>query len=290
MDPVGNAIDSSERVLGARLQDARKAAGLTQQELCQRANLSYSTLAKIERGAIKSPSIFTIQNIAQALNTGLDALIGVAPTIPVASQKLQSKSGIRFVYFDVHGCLIRFFHRAFSQLSEETGEPADMVESIYWHFNDAVCRGDMSLEDFNQELSNKLGSKDIDWSRYYLSAVDAVEEMQEIVTWAAERYHVGLLTNIMPGMVQALRQKGLLPNVQFDQIIDSSQVHTIKPEELIYRIAQERSGVQPNEILLVDDSRTNLMAAEHMGWHVLWFDDYRTAESIARIQQALEPA
>jgi transcriptional regulator with XRE-family HTH domain len=43
----------AEQALGKRLQDARRAAGLTQQELCQKADLSYSTLAKIERGAIR---------------------------------------------------------------------------------------------------------------------------------------------------------------------------------------------------------------------------------------------
>jgi transcriptional regulator with XRE-family HTH domain len=47
MDEVG---------LGKTLQAARQKAGLTQQELCNQAELSYSTLAKIERGAIKSPS------------------------------------------------------------------------------------------------------------------------------------------------------------------------------------------------------------------------------------------
>lgn len=289
MESVGSNQASSERRLGAQLQKARKAAGLTQQELCQRANLSYSTLAKIERGAIKSPSIFTIQNISHALRIPLDELMGEINPAPTV-EKLRSKSGIRFVYFDINGCLVRFFHRAFSRLSEETGEPADAVESTFWHYNDLVCRGDMSLEDFNQELSRKLHTKGIDWGNYYLSAVDPIEEMQEMVQWVAERYHLGLLSNIMPGMIDAMRLRGILPAVAFDQIIDSSQVHVIKPEEHIYRIAQERAAVEPHEILLVDDSRTNLMAAEHMGWHVLWFDDYRTNESIDRIRQALEPA
>jgi FMN phosphatase YigB (HAD superfamily) len=40
--------------------------------------------------------------------------------------------------------------------------------------------------------------------------------------------------------------------------------------------------------LLVDDSRANLMAAERMGWHVLWFDDYEPQESVPRIKEALE--
>ena len=66
-----------EKGLGKRLQQMRQAANYTQQELCARANISYSTLAKIERGAIKAPSIFTVQGIAEALGVGLDQLLGV---------------------------------------------------------------------------------------------------------------------------------------------------------------------------------------------------------------------
>jgi transcriptional regulator with XRE-family HTH domain len=69
-----NVVD--EKSLGARLQLARQNAGLTQQVMCHKANLSYSTLAKIERGAIKSPSIFTIRSIAEVLGTSLDELVG----------------------------------------------------------------------------------------------------------------------------------------------------------------------------------------------------------------------
>ena len=50
------------------------------------------------------------------------------------------------------------------------------------------------------------------------------------------------------------------------------------------------AGCPPSEILLVDDARTNLMAAEKHGWRVLWFDDYRPEESIGRIKDALELA
>ena len=57
-------VHMDEQSLGRHLQTARMAAGLTQQELCQQAQISYSTLAKIERGAIKSPSVFTIQRLA----------------------------------------------------------------------------------------------------------------------------------------------------------------------------------------------------------------------------------
>src|SRR4030081_2691952 len=112
-----------EAALGNRLQLARKRAGLTQQELCQKANLSYSTLAKIERGAIKTPSIFTIQSIAAALGATLDDLVGPLPTLP-EKRRQPSKSGISFVYFDINGCLVRFYHHAFTKIAIDCDLPA----------------------------------------------------------------------------------------------------------------------------------------------------------------------
>ncbi len=280
MDEVG---------LGKRLQDARKGAGLTQQDLCQRAGLSYSTLAKIERGAIKSPSIFTIQSIAGALGTTLNELMGdLAPKTPEVPKK-RSKSGVRFVYFDINGCLVRFFHRAFTQLATDCGTPADVIETTFWHYNDAVCRGEMSMDDFNREFAKRIGVDQLNWQQYYLDAIDPIEEMHELAKWASELYYVGLLSNIMPGFIEAMLEANVLPQLNYTSIIDSSVVKTIKPEEQIYRIAQEKAGVAPEEILLVDDARPNLMAAEKLGWHVLWFDDYRPDESVARVRQALEP-
>ncbi len=132
---ASGGTDEPEKALALaeRLQQARRKAGITQQALCDSANLSYSTLAKIERGAIKSPSIFTIQSIAVALGTTLDTLMGMAspPELreSIGSKGAVSKSGVKFVYFDVNGCLIHFFHRAFVKLAQETGASADVIES-----------------------------------------------------------------------------------------------------------------------------------------------------------------
>lgn len=279
-----------EKNLGRRLQGARQAAGLTQQQLCQKAGLSYSTLAKIERGAIKAPSVFTIQQIAGVLHTSLDELVGLPEvTTQYAAKKIRSKSGISFVYLDINGCLVRFFHRAFTRLAEETGAPSDIIETTFWHYNDAVCKGEMSVADFNRAFAARLNIASIDWQQYYLDAIDPIPEMHELVRWASERYHVGLLSNIMPGFIEVMLRKELIPDVQYSAVIDSSQVGVIKPDPEVYKLAQERAGCPPGEILFVDDGRTNIMAAEKLGWHVLWFDDYRPSESAKRVRTALEP-
>ena len=276
----------NEKKLGHRLQKARQAAGLTQQELCQKAGLSYSTLAKIERGAIKTPSVFTIQSIAAALSTSLDDLVGS----PAAPPRSRSRSGVRFVYFDLNNCLVRFYQRAFTKIAADADIPVDVVETFFWRYNEQVCRGDMSMEEFNQKLSNVLHLSDFDWRPYYLDATVPTPEIGEFVTWAREHYGLGLLTNSMPGVLQLMIVRGLLPKVSFDVVIDSSEVHLVKPERAIYELAQEKSGCVPEEILFIDDTRANIMAAEKLGWHVMWFDDSRPRESVERLRTALELA
>ena len=91
----------------------------------------------------------------------------------------------------------------------------------------------------------------------------------------------------MPGFVEVMKKKGLLPNIAYDVVVDSSAVGAIKPEAKIYDIATQKAACPSSEILFVDDERTNLMAAEKEGWHVLWFDDYSPEESIGRIKDAL---
>ncbi|MEO6513771.1 MAG: HAD-IA family hydrolase [Candidatus Saccharimonadales bacterium] len=276
-----------EKWLGKRLQEVRKGAGFTQQSLCQKAGLSYSTLAKIERGAIKAPSIFTIQSIAIALGTTLDELMGTP--LPAQIPRLVTQSGVRFVYFDINGCLIQAGQRALTQIAADTNLPVDVVETAYWRFNDEACRGTMSMSDFNDAMAERLHLASFDWQKYYLDAIDIVEPMHELLKWAYERYQIGLLTNIMPGLLSAMKNRGMIPDLNYHAVIDSSEVGLIKPEEAIFDLATERSGVSASEILLIDDTHANLQAAERRGWHVLLFDGYRPEESVARARTALEP-
>jgi transcriptional regulator with XRE-family HTH domain len=213
----------NEKGLGKRLQDARRVAGLTQQSLCQKSGLSYSTLAKIERGAIKAPSIFTIEKIAEVLGVSLDELVGANKTSGISLKKHHlSKSGVRFVYFDINGCLVRFYHRAVTEIAHDCGESIDVVESILWRYNDQVCSGVINLEEFNKIFADKLKFPSLRWQDYYLKTVESMPGMDELVSWVATLYGVGLLSNIMPGLINSMLQQKSIPTVAYDAIIDSS--------------------------------------------------------------------
>jgi len=53
----------------------RKKRGLSQDKLSRLADISHTTIIKIESGGIQSPTIDTVQKIAKALEVSVDDLI-----------------------------------------------------------------------------------------------------------------------------------------------------------------------------------------------------------------------
>lgn len=281
-----------QQTLGKRLQAARQRAGLTQQELCQEAGLAYSTLAKIERGAIASPSVFTVAMIASATSTPLeDILDGFAEineNSPALRGKKTSKTGISFVYFDVGGTLISPIQPTFTQIARDCGQSVETVEMFFWRHHDSVATGRSDLADFNKKLGDYLGMRNFDWQRYHLRCAKPIGQAQSLLKWVAQHYRVGLLTNNMPGGMNSYRRKHLLPELNYEAVIDSYEAGVLKPDPRIYQIAREKVGINPSGILLVDNEKPNLLAAEQAGWQAAWFDDTRPAASADDVRKLLE--
>lgn len=277
-----------EKALGQRLQLARKRAGLTQQELCQKAGLSYSTLAKIERGAIKAPSVFTVAHIAMATGVPLETLLEMQPAGPAPDNaKKRAKSGITFIYFDVNGTLVRYFQRAFTEISQESNTSLEIIESIFLHYDGAACRGIMKNEEVDQIIGNEIGLPDFSWEKYYMRNAEPTPGTGELLEWVSQHFDLGLLTNNWHGFTDALLAQKTIPDVQYAAIAESAKLGCFKPEAKIYELAQQLAGAPANEILLVDDNPAYIAGAEKAGWHTELFDENNPEGSITRIKQIL---
>jgi transcriptional regulator with XRE-family HTH domain len=60
--------------LAKNIKKYRKEKGLSQDKLSRLADVSHATIIKIESGGIQSPTIDTVQKIANALGIGLEDL------------------------------------------------------------------------------------------------------------------------------------------------------------------------------------------------------------------------
>lgn len=63
-------------MLSANIKKLRKEQGLSQEQLAQKAGITYSTLIKIESGLNKNPTLETLTKIANTFNIKIDELVG----------------------------------------------------------------------------------------------------------------------------------------------------------------------------------------------------------------------
>jgi len=62
-------------MISENIKKFRKKRGFSQDKLCKFADLTHTTLAKIESGVNINPTIKTLQKIASALGVSLDDLV-----------------------------------------------------------------------------------------------------------------------------------------------------------------------------------------------------------------------
>lgn len=62
-------------MLSENIKKFRKKLKLSQEELARKADITYSTLIKLESGANDNPTVKTVKQLAQALDVSLDKLL-----------------------------------------------------------------------------------------------------------------------------------------------------------------------------------------------------------------------
>ncbi len=65
--------------IGKNIKKIRTEKGLTQDSLCKKVDLPYTTLTKLETGAITKLTIQTITKIAKGLDVSIDKLVNLKP-------------------------------------------------------------------------------------------------------------------------------------------------------------------------------------------------------------------
>ena len=281
--------------LGKAVAVARRSCGMTQQELCERTGIAYSTLTKIERGAIKKPNVFTVLQIAQITGLKVEDLLGGSAPRPPANPHPPARSApaaappaaaIKFVYFDLHQVLVNSAYSMVPFVAAKAGRPLDEVERFFLRHDKGLCLGELTVEEFDRRLSEEMGCPGLSQADLYRKHVSADRRVVDALERTRQVCRTGLLTNAFPGNVESLTARGVIPG-DFDVVVDSSVVGKLKPQKDIYEYARNAAGVEPGEILLVDDQLINVTAAEAYGWRGLWLNESARANLLDRLGELL---
>ena len=197
---------------------------------------------------------------------------------------------IKLVYFDIGNVLLDYSCAFFTAAKEFERERRDFLKIHYAVSNDMYI-GKVTPQDFWGLCRNKLSidpenSYDIldSWTNDYFS-LQTVHNL--VLQLQNGGYKIGLLSNLFSDMLPYLLNKNIIPNINYEQIIISCDVKTKKPEEKIYEIAQEQSGLRAEEIMLIDDKRENMLTAKQLNWKCITFDYYHVERSVDEIQKVL---
>ena len=194
---------------------------------------------------------------------------------------------IKFIYFDVGGVVIKDFSETnkWEELKQELSIPSNRsqefedINNLYRDEINTIREIDSLIPIYKERFNIKL-SKDysllIDG---FIKRFDKNLDIWPIIEIAKSYFKIGLLTNMYPNMMAEIKKAELFPNIDFDQIIDSSVEKVQKPYREIFELAQKRSGLKGSEILFIDNSRKNIDSAKDFGWQTFFYDSSNYEDS-----------
>lgn len=201
---------------------------------------------------------------------------------------------VKFIYFDVGGVLILDFSNTnkWQELKSDLGitpETDPEFETVWQKHKDRICLNldvDRLIPEIQAKTKIKL-PKSYSLLNDFVNRFQANPSIWPVLKLARNQYKIGLLTNMYPRMLEAIKKANLLPEIKWDEIIDSSQVMKQKPNPEIFKLATEKSGVKNNEILFIDNSLENTLAAQEVGWQVIHYDEQKPEESSQKLMEIL---
>ena len=187
---------------------------------------------------------------------------------------------ISFVYFDVGGVAILDFSgtNKWTELKQELGitPEKDIEFEQFWKKYEAeVCVG-RNVESLLPLIKHQFGSKLPESYSLLIDGFVKRFEVNKSIWPVIEKIHqkckIGLLTGQYPGMLDAIKKKGILPDVDWDVVIDSSIEGVTKPDKRIFELAESRSGFKGKDILFIENSPKHIEAAQKFGWFTFLYD------------------
>lgn len=203
----------------------------------------------------------------------------------------NGRMAIRAIVFDIGGVLevtpdLGLAEKWELRLHLKAGELDERMSGIW----QAGSLGHCSEEQVEQGLKEILG---MDQAQVDAFLHDMWEEYLgvlnfELATYFSSlrpRYRTAIISNSFVG-ARAREQERYHFDQMTDFIIYSHEVGVAKPDRRIYEQTWERLGVQPAEIVFLDDHERSVAAAHACGIHAILFQN--TAQAIADIEGCLQ--
>ena len=168
---------------------------------------------------------------------------------------------------------------------DEFGHSVETFNEIV--FNDKfseILTGEMSLLDSVSDWASTVGYNGdlLNLIEFWFQNDYNLDDRVLTMLSASKRSN---LRNVLGTNNEAMRTQFIAEDLGFadrmDRIFASGLMGVAKPDEAFFDMVSDELAVEPDEMMLIDDSAENIEAADASGWQVHWFDgqDYDSLEA-----------
>lgn len=196
------------------------------------------------------------------------------------------------IFFDVGGVVILDFSgtNKWEEMLQSIGVDDENEERFLEVWNKYKPRRciDFEVDSMIDEFRNHVGlelSEDFSFLDEFVNRFDPNPSIWPVLEYSKQNYKVGLITNMYPRMLDKIFQRsGLMPDISWDCIIDSSVVKLQKPDREIYELAYKKMDTDKDDkVLFIDNSEEHLVVPEKLGWDTFLYDPTNTKSSSEKL-------
>ena len=132
---------------------------------------------------------------------------------------------------------------------------------------------DFVIQDIGLPVEKKAALNSVCWDDLIFDV-----ELNEYIKNLKSHYITAMLSN-MSLYLQEMIDNNMPEELSgvFDHVIVSCYVNLIKPDPKIYQLALDRIGCEAKEAVFIDDSEKNVVGAEKLGIHGIFFQNREQA-------------
>ena len=187
---------------------------------------------------------------------------------------------ISFVYFDVGGVAIRDLYEAdkWTKMKRDIGIKAEddkEFDEFWGEHEKEVCVAGKDVDTLIPLIEKKfhlIFPAGFSFLADFVSRFEPNKKIWPVLERIKQDCKIGLLTNMYPRMFSAIMEKGIMPPIAWDVIVDSSIEGRRKPNPGIFEFAEQKANVKKDNILFVDNKMENINAAKNLGWQSVFYD------------------
>jgi len=143
--------------------------------------------------------------------------------------------------------------------------------NMFKEFYEIVLK-EIKYPNINERIIDLLARDNV-YNDEKFSFFDEVEpELQRL----KKKYILGVVSDTWPSLERVFINKNL--RKYFSTFVMSSIYGSYKAEKILFKIAIDEIGVKPEEVIFIDDSESNLVAAEEFGMIPILIDRYNSED------------